>query len=205
MRKILQLILVLAVALGQVSCEGDEGPPGPAGPQGPAGPTGAQGEPGESGMAQVFEFPADFEQDSSGTYAVYLNFAANEISAAESDVVLVYRFRGVYTDENDADVLLWSPLPETLLIDANRIIQYNFLHSLAEVLIYIDSQFDLTTLSAQQIAALTTQQGFRVVIIPGEFMDGGRTAGPPVDFSNYGEVADFFNIAEADVQKINLK
>ena len=205
MKKILQFILVLAVALGQVSCEGDEGPPGPAGPQGPAGPTGAQGEPGESGMAQVFEFPADFEQDSSGTYAVYLNFAANEISAEESDVVLVYRFRGGYTDENDTDILLWSPLPETLLIDANRIIQYNFLYSMAEVLIYIDSQFDLATLSDEEIAGLTTQQGFRVVIIPGDFMDEGRTAGPPVDFKNYREVADFFNISEADVQKIDIR
>ncbi|GAA4436456.1 hypothetical protein GCM10023188_29540 [Pontibacter saemangeumensis] len=208
MKKILQFILVLAVALGQVSCEGDEGPegpPGPTGAQGPVGPTGPQGEPGESGAAQVYEFPADFEQDDDGLYSIYINFTANEIEAAESDVVLVYRFRGAYTDDNDTDILLWSPLPETVLLPQNRIFQYSFLHSLAEVLVYIDSQFDLATLSAEDLARYTTNQGFRIVVIPGDFMDGGRTSGPPVDFKNYADVADFFKLTEASVQKIDLK
>lgn len=196
--------MVLTVALGQISCEGDEGPEGPPGPTGAQGPAGPAGPQGESGAAQVFEFGADFEADEDGAYAIYLDFAANNIEVTDTDVVLAYMFRGAYTDDDDNDVLLWSPLPQTLLLSQNRILQYNFLHSFAEALIYIDSQFDLATLPAADLAARTTGQGFRVVVIPGNLLEGGRISGSPVNLKNYEEVAKLFNLSEASVQKINL-
>lgn len=79
-------------------------------------------------------------------------------------------------------------------------LQYDFIHTFDAINIFLDAQFDLAELGA----GWTQEQVFRIVIIPGEFVNG-RTAGKGLDYNNYEAVAKFFNIKESDVKKLELK
>lgn len=197
MKRLLQFILILAVALGQVACEGDEGPEGPPGPQGPQGPVGAQGPPGETQKSKVIDFLVDFEATSTPTnYSVALGFG-DDITVAPGDVVLVYMLIDVLDDPDDPEggIPVWSLLPQTFTVTQGQV-KYNFAYSTVALFLFIEANFNLTNQ-----AGFTTDQGFRAVIIPGDLLNG-RTAGPEVDYNNYNEVIRHFKIDDSNVKKI---
>ena len=198
MRKILQFILVLAVALGQVSCEGDEGPPGPAGPQGPAGPTGAQGEPGEPATAQVFEIVVDFEAPNYQVgfdIADYNDAYETDVVINESDIVLAFMAIGA-TEEG---IPFWGALPQTFNPAAGQV-TYKFAQAEQILLLYMIAT-DATL--AQLTEDYTVEQYFRFVVVPGEYMNA-RKAKPTVDLNNYEEVIKYYQIDDSNVRTVKV-
>jgi hypothetical protein len=145
-----------------------------------------------SGEAAVYEFPVNFTADNE--YAFGFKFAENDMEVKEGDAILVYRFVGVFEEKP-----IWSQLPQTIMFQEG-ILKYEFVHTDEIFQIGMDAQFDLADLGA----GWTTDQGFRMVIIPGSIR-GGRVATADIDYKNYEEVAKYYNISEANVKKLELK
>jgi len=156
--------------------EGDIGPPGPQGRQGPIGPEGA---PGESGY--VFEW-TDVDFTGSGNYEVLLEYPT-DFEVFDSDVALVYFYWP--TEENPTEDV-WRQLPQTI-IHPEGLLQYNFDFTKFDVRLFLDSNFDLDLLGAQD----TDDWDVRVVVMPGEFWNSGR-----VDFSDYEAVKRLLGLPE---------
>ena len=213
MKKIIQLTLMLAIALGY-ACEGPEGPAGPAGPQGTAGANGApgtpgaQGPPGVSDSARVYDFEApNFIPDSAGNYQLGIGFVQNNIVLTETDVVMVYLLTRV-VDNNDTQILFWSALPQTYYVNGLPI-TYNFAYSNVALLLTLSAGFNLAE-PGKDYTSFTNNNAYRVVIIPGK--RGGRTASGkpltkadlskyPVDLNDYNAVIKYFKINDKNVRK----
>ena len=199
--RILHFIMILALGLGQ-ACEGPEGDPGPqgekgdTGAQGPAGPAGPAG---ESGKATVFDLGWDFTEEND--YSLYGTFAdiataleIDNLEIGDNDAVLVYWYLGQEDDESD----VWMPLPQTLFLEKGTL-QYNFYYTKTILNLFANASFDLST-----TPEYATDQGFRIVIIPGG-PAGGRIVKPSIDYKKYSEVAKYYNITEERIKKIKLK
>lgn len=212
MKRLLYLLMSATLILG-VSCEGEEGPAGPEGPAGqqgapgPAGLPGPQGEPGEDGtgtgsVAEIYQFTG-FNFTADNEYFDGLSFEANNIEVEASDIILVYSFAGVFEGEDPEDpaddVIYWEQLPQTYVFEEG-ILQYVFIHSAVDVGINMVFNFDVSNLDP----FYTTDVTFRFVIIPGEIMTEGRSLAP-VDYSNYEEVIEYFNLDDENVREISLK
>ncbi|WP_373519634.1 collagen-like protein [Pricia sp.] len=166
-----------------VSCEGDPGPPGfdgLDGPQGPAGPA----------AGQVIDIFGDFAADSN--YGFFYSFQDDGIEVLETDVVLVYLSFDQVEDNNGEPVDIWRLLPQTRLLDQG-ILQYNYEHDFFRVDIFLESDFDLSTLEPGD----TDNQKFRIAILPADFVQTAK-----LDKSNIGSVMSSLGISEKDVPKI---
>ena len=172
-----------AIIFAISSCTGPVGPPGIPGPQGVPG---APGAPGGIEYAKAFEIVTNFT-------------AANEYSLVEpygfevfdSDVTLVY----VLWDVLDDDTPVWRLLPQTAYL-SNGILSYNYDFTVADVSIFLDGTVaDFGTVPD----AYRIDQVFRVVVIPGEFVPGGRQ-----DFT-YEKVMKSYNISEKSFTKRDLR
>lgn len=196
MKRLLQFAMILVIAMGQVACEGDEGAAGPAGPQGPQGP---QGPPGVTQQARVFDFSWTFTEEDDFSFA--LGFEENDITVAPSDVIMIYTFATAIENPDDPDnpTIFWSPLPQTFSVEGGGSATYNYAYSGVFVLLFIQ-----TALNLADHPELTDDQVFRMVIIPGELLNG-RKSGPAVDLQDYAKVKAYFNIDESQVRKIQVK
>ena len=130
------------------SCEGDPGPPG---------------EPGVNILGQVFEATVDL--NSNNDYSQIVSFP-NNVEVFESDVVLVYLLEGVTTNGDD----IWSQLPQTFFLPQGTFL-YSFDHTFFDVRLFLDGNFDLSTLGSQ----FTNDQIFRIAIVPSEFASANLT------------------------------
>lgn len=203
--------MMLGLFMNQ-ACEGPEGPPGPAGPQGAAGaqgPAGPAGPPGTPASSTVYDITGwDFTADNN--YQLGLDFAANGLAVSEADAILVYRLWGATNDQKP----IWRMLPQLIYFappegsTQKETLQYDFVYTPAGLAIFMDGTTNLATLGA----SWTTDQVFRVVVIPGEFgqrKDGTKTkinlADYNVDYNNYEEVIKYFRLADKNVRRINPK
>ena len=152
--------------------------------QGCSGPEGPQGATGYSAEAEVFEVTASFSASNNFESLVTLNPAI-----LNSDMVLVYRLFDVV---NGADV--WRSLPQTVYLPQGEL-DYNFDFTKYDINIFLDSNFDLTTLSA----SWAQSQVFRVVIIPGYLTNRNSKA---IDFNDYNAVVKAFNIKENQIKTL---
>lgn len=179
--KILLTIMSLGLLLTFSACRiSDEGPIGPQGPQGNDGPQGPQGEPGEE--AYVFEYEG--VSFTGPDYEVILPYA-DDFTALTSDVTLVYLLWG--TDEvNGETVEVWRPLPQSI-ITANGLLQYNFDFTIYDVKLFLDAQFPLDNLTAQD----TDDWVVRIVVVPGKFWNGRKGSSP-----SYAEVVELYNLPD---------
>lgn len=73
-----------------------------------------------------------------------------------SDVILVYRWAGVNSRNND----IWEPVPNTYNLDEGRL-SYFFDFSVDDVVLYLESEFD--PMLRQDFSL---NQSFRIVIVP---------------------------------------
>ncbi len=178
-----------------MGCEGPEGPQGVPGPQGPQGPAGPAGQNGVNVVSTVFDFEGSF--NSGNEYRIYFDFPPEEVEVFETDAVLVYRLWEELEDES-GPIAVWRLLPQTILMQQG-IMQYNFDHSFLDVSVFMDAQFNLSTLGAQW----TQNQTFRVVIIPADFARNLRKQG--VDLSNYEEVKKHYQINESQIKKFKAR
>jgi hypothetical protein len=207
MKKLLPVLMLLALFFSQ-ACEGPEGPQGPPGPQGDPGqqgPTGPAGTPASSTVYDIgdWDFTADEE------FTLGLSFPDNDIEISESDALLVYRLWNV-VDQKPVwrmlpQIIYFPPADTTLPANQKETLQYDFVHTPEELAIFMDGTVDLTKLGA----GWTTDQVFRLVVVPGEFAQ--RTDGTKrkinlsdynVDYNNYEAVIKYFRLSDKHVRKI---
>jgi hypothetical protein len=146
--KNLFLLLAMTTTLIFTSCEGPSGPPGP---------------PGDTILGQVFEANVNFNEGNS--YSRLVTFPSN-IVVYESDVVLVYLLEGV----TNGDIDIWSQLPQTYFLDQGTLL-YTFDHTFLDVNLFLDANFDLSTLGSD----FTNDLIFRIAILPAEYANTNLT------------------------------
>ncbi len=161
--KKLFLLLAISTSIIFTSCEGPSGPPGPQ---------------GDTLLGLVFEATINFNEANS--YSRLVTFPSN-IVVYESDVVLVYLLEDVV---NGYDV--WSQLPQTYFLNQGTLL-YTFDHTLLDVNIFLDANFDLYTLNP----TYTDNQIFRIAIIPAEYGNANLTM---------DELMSSLNIEASDIE-----
>lgn len=184
-------ILGAVIILFTVACEGPQGPPGPPGYDGLNGLDGADGIQGQVVEVEGVNFGYDAGANLFSTLITFSDITNFEVF--EADAVLVYRYVGsIPTNDGTAD--LWSQIPQNYFLDEGTI-QYVFEHSLVDVELFIDGNFDLSTLSTD----FTDDQIFRIVFIPSEYAEASK-----MDTSNIENVMSSLGIGEEKVFKLNL-
>lgn len=169
MKKIILLLAVVGI-FGFQSCTGPEGP---------------QGQPGYNVEAEVFEITADFLPSTNFSTLIPLN-----PTILSSDMVLVYRLYDIYNGDD-----VWRLIPQTVYLPQGEF-DYNYDFTKNDINIFLDSDFDLTTLSAQW----SQNQTFRIVIIPGYFSNKSA-----IDTNDYNAVIKGFNIDDSAVKRLEIK
>lgn len=164
------------------SCEG------PAGPPGFDGRDGLDGLDGINILGTVLEIEGTFSVDND--YRIFYEFPET-VEVFESDVVLVYILWEQVDDGNGEFIDVWRLLPQTRFLDQG-LLQYNYDHTFFDVSVFLESDFDLATLSPGD----TDNQIFRIAIMPAEFGENSK-----FDRSNLDAVMRSLNISEEDVQR----
>ncbi len=183
MRKI-SMVLGALLSLFIISCEGPVGPPGYDGVDG------RDGQDGINILGTVIDIEGDFVADD---YSIFYEFPQT-VEVFESDVVLVYILWEQTEDGNGDPVDIWRLLPQTLLLNQG-ILQYNYDFTFFDVNIFLEADFDLSTLPSGD----TDAQIFRIAVLPAEFAAGSR-----LDRSNVKAVMNTLGVTEQDVQKVKL-
>lgn len=186
MRKI-SIVLGALLSLFIISCEGPVGPPGFDGLDGL---DGRDGQDGINILGTVIDIEGDFVADD---YSIFYEFPQT-VEVFESDVVLVYLLWDQVEDGNGEPVDIWRLLPQTRLLDQG-ILQYNYDFTFFDVNIFLEADFDMSTLTAGD----TDAQVFRIAVLPAEMAAGSR-----LDRSNVRAVMSTLGVTEKDVQKVKL-
>lgn len=188
------LVLGSLIALFFMSCTGPEGPQGFDGFDGLDGRDGQDGEPGI--QAQIFEvegldlsyIDADNVWETVLTFEDFTNF-----EVLKEDAILVYRFDGSVSFEDGTVEDAWGLIPQNFFLDEG-IIQYVSSHTLKDVAVLIDGNFNLSNIDI----AFTDNQLLRVVIVPGVAASG------KMDTSSMTSIMASLGITDADIQKYKL-
>lgn len=151
--KNLLLLFALSSSIIFTSCEGDPG---------------HQGEPGINILGQVFEVTVDFTPGND--FSQLIDFPSN-VEVFESDAVLVYLLEDV-VQGSGGSIDVWSQLPQTFFVNQG-ILVYNFDYTFIDVRLFLDGNFDLSSLGS----AFTDDQTFRIAIVPSEFATDNLSMG----------------------------
>lgn len=150
-----KVIISGLVALLLAGCEESDNPAGP---------------PGDEALGQVFEADISFDYDAElGFWSVLIDIPSR-IEIFDSDVLLAYRFL--------PDPGVWEMLPNVYFVEGGTI-QYVFNHTVSDVEVLIDGNFDLRDLDRD----FTDDQLFRFVVVPAAFVTESG-----VDISDYEAV-----------------
>ena len=187
MRK-LNLFIGALATLFFISCEG---PQGPAGFDGFDGVDGLDGADGVNILGQVMDIEGTFTLDND--YSIFYEFPQT-IEVFETDVVLVYMLWDVTEDSNGESVDIWRLMPQTRILDQG-LLQYNFDYTFLDVNIFLESDFDLSTLPAGD----TDNQVFRIAVLPAESSTG------KLDTSNINYVMAHLGVTEDSIQKVTIE
>jgi len=185
--KKLNLFLGALVTIFLISCDGPQGPPGLDGFDGI---DGQNGEDGINILGKVIDIEGTFSLDND--YSIFYEFPQS-IEVFETDVVLVYMLWDETVDDNGELVDIWRLMPQTRILDQG-LLQYNYDFTFLDVNIFLESDFDLSTLQAGD----TDNQVFRIAILPAESTTG------KLDTSNINSVMSHIGIEEGNIQKIKL-
>ena len=112
----------------------------------------------------------------------------------ESDAVLVYRRDGVIDLSDGSTADAWTQLPQNYFLPEGTM-QYVFAHTFVDVELFIDGNFDLSTISTE----FTDDQLFRIVFVPSEFAES-----PDFDAANINSVMSKLQIDEGEVMKLDI-
>lgn len=186
--KNIKTIFGIVITIILAACEGPVGPPGPPGFDGF---DGVDGQDGINLLGQVIEIEGTFSE--ANEYALFFEFPLT-VEVFESDVVLVYILWDQTEDNNGDPVDIWRLLPQTRLLNQG-ILQYNYDHTFFDVSIFLESDFDLSTLAPGD----TDNQIFRIAVLPSDFVQGSK-----VNLSNIEVVMNMLNTTEEDIQRITL-
>lgn len=174
MKKISAVFGLLVILVFQ-ACEG---------PPGPTGLPGADGLDGVNIVSEVFEVELDFTAQND--FQEVFEF---EPAIITSDVVLVF-----IEWERDGTTPIWRALPQTVFFEQGVLI-YNYDFTSNDFRLFLDGPMDYSTLAAEW----TTDQAFRVIVVPGDFSSAR------IDFTNYEAVTQLLGLEEDDFKRIDLK
>lgn len=192
------LVLGSLMAVFFISCTGPQGPPGFDGLDGFDGRDGLNGFDGEPGIqAQIFEVDGVdlFYVDADNVWETSLDFSEfTTFEVLKEDAVFVFRFDGNQSFTDGTQEEAWGLIPQNFFLDQG-IIQYVSSHTLRDVGIFIDGNFDLINLNPD----LTDNQLFRVVIVPALGAPSGK-----MDTSSMSSLMASLGMTEADIIKVQL-
>ncbi|WP_349352977.1 collagen-like protein [Flagellimonas sp. MMG031] len=175
------------------ACEGPQGPPGFDGLDGLDGAPGAPGIQGQVVEVEGVDFGYDAEANLFSTLITFSDVTNFEVF--ESDAVLVYRHDGVIDLSDGSTADAWTQIPQNYFLPGGTI-QYVFSHTFVDLELFIDGNFDLSTLSTD----FTDNQLFRIVFIPSEYAQS-----PDFDASNIDSVMSKLQINEGQVIQLDLQ
>jgi hypothetical protein len=184
MKKIGIIFSAIAITL-MASCEG------PAGPPGPPGFDGLDGQDGINILGTVLEIEGTF--NAANNYSLFYEFPTT-VEVFESDLVLVYILWEQTEDGNGDPVDIWRLLPQTRIL-SQGLLQYNYDHTFFDVSVFLESDFDLSTLPPGD----TDNQIFRIAIVPAEYGQTSR-----LDISNIESVMSALKVEEKDINRFSL-
>ncbi|KQC31628.1 hypothetical protein [Flagellimonas eckloniae] len=180
---------VFLVVMITMSCEGPRGQDGFDGLDGLDGVDGIQGQVVE---VDGVNFNYDFEGNLFNTLITFSDITDFEVF--EADAVLVYRFDGTVELDDNSTADAWSQIPQSFFLPEGTI-QYVSAHTFVDVELFIDGNFDLSTLDT----GFTDNQSFRIVFVPSVFTNSSK-----MDTSNIANVMSSLGIEEGEVRKIDL-
>ncbi len=181
------------IVLFTVACEGPEGPPGRDGFDGLDGLDGLDGIQGQ--VVEVDGINFDYDGDAN-LFSTLINYGdVTDFETIPEDAVLVYRYTGTVDLDDGSTADVWSQIPQNYFLPEGTI-QYVFEHTYVDVELFIDGNFDLSTLSTD----FTDNQLFRIVFIPSEYADASKK-----DTSNIENVMSSLGIGEDQVKKLELQ
>ncbi len=181
----IKTIFGIILALLVISCEGPQGPPGFDGRDG------IDGQDGVNILGKVLEIEGTFSADND--YSILYEFPQT-VEVFDSDVVLVYLLFDQTEDSNGDPVDIWRLLPQTRILDQG-LLQYNYDFTFLDVSIFLEADFDLTTL----LPGDTDNQVFRIAVVPAEF-----ASDPSLDLSNIEAVMGRMEISPNEIPQIAL-
>ena len=180
------------LVLFTIACEGPEGPPGPPGFDGAPGQDGLDGIQGQVVEVENVNFGYDAEGN---IFSTLINFSdVTDFEVFEADAVLVYRYAGSVSLDDGSMADLWSQIPQNYFLPEGTI-QYVFEHTFVDLELFIDGDFDLSTLSTD----FTDDQIFRIVFVPSEYAESSK-----MDVSNIENVMSALGIQENQVKKLDM-
>ena len=146
-----KLLISFISATLLAGCTGDRGPEGPPGPE------------GDYIVGQTFEFEnINFAYEPEyNLYSVIVDIP-DDIEVLDSDAILVYRLETVPGTNGPIDT--YSLIPQDFFLDQGTI-EYVYNHTVNDVELMIDGNFDLSNLSYDFIQ----NQVFRFVVVPSDF------------------------------------
>ncbi|MBO6830602.1 MULTISPECIES: collagen-like protein [unclassified Allomuricauda] len=186
-------ILGAVIVFVFAACEGPQGPPGFDGLDGLDGAPGAPGIQGQVVEVEGVDFGYDAEANLFSTLITFSDVTNFEVF--ESDAVLVYRHDGVIDLSDGSTADAWTQIPQNYFLPGGTI-QYVFSHTFVDLELFIDGNFDLSTLSTD----FTDNQLFRIVFIPSEYAQS-----PDFDASNIDSVMSKLQINEGQVIQLDLQ
>ena len=186
-------ILGAVIVFVFAACEGPQGPPGFDGLDGLDGAPGAPGIQGQVVEVEGVDFGYDAEANLFSTLITLSDVTNFEVF--ESDAVLVYRHDGVIDLSDGSTADAWTQIPQNYFLPGGTI-QYVFSHTFVDLELFIDGNFDLSTLSTD----FTDNQLFRIVFIPSEYAQS-----PDFDASSIDSVMSKLQINEGQVIQLDLQ
>lgn len=133
-------------------------------------------------------------RDVSGTFNSGNNYGFTvQIGIQSTDVVLVYR-----RDVENSNA--WQLIPKTYFLSGGRELDYNALFDSQKVEIYVDPNFDLSTVSSAEASTYLNNQVFRVVLVPASAAKGTSS----VDTSDYNAVVKYYNLDESKIKTVKV-
>lgn len=180
----IKMIFGIVIAALTLSCEG------PPGFDGRDGLDGLDGLDGVNILGKVVEVEGTFE--AANDYSIFFEFP-QEVEVFESDLVLVYLLFEQTDDPDGGEPIdVWRLLPQTRILDQG-LLQYNYDHSFLDVTIFLESDFDLSTLPAGD----TDNQIFRIAVVPAEFGTDSN-----IDTTNLTSVMSALQTDSNSIEKI---
>lgn len=186
-------ILGAVIVFVFAACEGPQGPPGFDGLDGLDGAPGAPGIQGQVVEVEGIDFGYDAQANLFSTLITFSDVTNFEVF--ESDAVLVYRHDGVIELSDGSTADAWTQIPQNYFLNEGTI-QYVFAHTFVDVELFIDGNFDLSTLSTD----FTDNQLFRIVFIPSEYAQSAD-----FDASNIESVMSKLQINEEQVIQLDIQ
>lgn len=145
-------------------------------------------------IATVYDYTGNFSFDTTNGWNFYRTLPSSLV-VYDSDVMLIYQKTGTTTDNYP----IWQSIPATyypVVGGVSQQVYYDYDFSVHDFMIYAQGSYDLTA-TPQYL----NNQTFRIVMVPGAYGLGGKTANDLKNLS-YEEVIKKFHIDDSHVKSL---